>query len=81
MLRVLAAARAVLVDLQTIRVVAPILLGSVITLFAVTTLKSNNWTNILLFGGHAILPTFCLFDNFGDDTGTDGQATFTDGKF
>jgi len=74
------AARAKLAELETIRIVTTILLGRVITLFAVTALKGNNWTNILLLGSHSILPTFSLLDNFGDDTGTDGQTTFTDGE-
>jgi len=74
------AARTKLTELETIRVVASILLGGVITLFAVTTLKRNDWTNIFLLGSHSTLPTFSLFDDFGDDTGTDGETTFTDGE-
>src|SRR5258706_2108021 len=77
---VLFTTRTKLTKLETIRVITTILLGGVIALFAVITLKRNDWTNIFLLGSHSILPTFSLFDNFGDDTGTDGQATFTDGK-
>ena len=80
MRRMFPATRAKLAELETIRVVTTILLGGVISLFAVIALKCNDWTNILLLGSHAILPTFSLFHNFGDDTGADGQATFTDGE-
>jgi hypothetical protein len=49
MLRMLLAARAVLIELQPIRIVAAILLGDVVPLFAVITLKRNNRAGIFLF--------------------------------
>ncbi len=54
------ATRTKLTKLKTIRIVTPILLGSVITLFAVIALKCNDRTNIFLLGSHSILPTFFL---------------------
>jgi hypothetical protein len=56
----LLATRTKLAELETIRVVTAILLGCVIALFAVTTLKCNDRANILLLGSHSILPTFSL---------------------
>ena len=52
------ATRAKLAELKTIRVVTTILLGGVISLFAVIALKCNDRTDIFLFGSHSILPTF-----------------------
>lgn len=81
MRRVFLAARAKLTKLKTIRIVTAILLGGVIALFAIAALKRNDRANIFLLGSHSTLPTFSLLYNFGDDTGTDGQTTFTNGEF
>ncbi len=42
------ASRAKLAELQPIRIVATILLGGVVSLFAVIALKRNDWANIFL---------------------------------
>ncbi len=54
----LAAARAKLVDFHPIRIVATILLGGVISLLAIITLKGNDRANIFLLGSHSYVPTF-----------------------
>ena len=54
----LAAARAKLVDFHPIGIVATILLGGVISLLAIITLKSNDRANIFLLGSHSNVPTF-----------------------
>ncbi len=55
---VFAAARAVLVELQPIGIVAAILFGGVIPLFAVIALKRNDWADIFLLGSHLTTLTF-----------------------
>ena len=52
------ATRAKLAELEPIRIVAAILLGGVIALFAVIALKRNYGTNIFLLGCH--FTTFLL---------------------
>ncbi len=52
------AARAILAKLHPIRIVAAILLGGVISLLTIITLKSNDRANILFLGSHSYLPTF-----------------------
>jgi len=52
------ATRTKFAKLKPIWIVATILLGGVIALFAVITLKCNDWTNIFLLGSHPNLPTF-----------------------
>jgi len=52
------ATRTELAELETIRIVPPILLGGVITFLAVATLKGDDRSNILLLGSHATLPAF-----------------------
>jgi len=54
------ATRAKLVELKAIRIVTTILLGSVITFFAVITLERNDRANIFLLGSHSNLPTFYI---------------------
>ena len=49
---VLSAARTVLLEFQTIRIVAAILLGGVIAFLAVTTLQGDHRANIFLLGCH-----------------------------
>jgi hypothetical protein len=48
----LPAARAVLVELQPVGIVAAILLGRIIPLLAVIALKCNDRADILLLGSH-----------------------------
>jgi hypothetical protein len=49
------AAPAVLVELQAVRIVAPVLLGGVIPLFTVITLKGNDRADVLLLRSHSDL--------------------------
>ncbi len=46
------AARAIFVELQPIGIVAAILFGGVIPLFAIVTLKCNNRADVFLLGSH-----------------------------
>src|SRR5690349_10933313 len=77
---VFSTARTKLIEFQTIWIIAPILLGGVVPLLAIITLKCDHRTNIFLLGCHSILPTFFLLNDFGNDTRTDGEAAFTDGE-
>src|SRR5512139_3100765 len=85
--RVLAAARTVLVDLQTIRIIAPILLRGVITLLAHGAGKRNRRANIFLSHCPSLFSTdnlardhgprqkyVCLDGHLGDDPGADRQT-------
>ncbi len=56
--RVLFASRAKLAELEPIWIVATILLGGVISLLAITTLKSDHRANVFLLGSHANYLTF-----------------------
>jgi len=51
-LGVLLAARAILVKLQPIRIIAAILFGGVVPLFAVTALKCNDRADVFLLRSH-----------------------------
>src|SRR3989304_9011918 len=74
------ATRAKLAELKTIRIVATILLGGVIPLFAIIAFKRNDRSNVFLLGCHSYLTNFLLFDNSGNDACADGQAAFADGE-
>jgi hypothetical protein len=51
-------ARTVLAELKTVRIVATILLGRVVTFLTIIALQGNDRSNVLLFGCHTNLPTF-----------------------
>jgi hypothetical protein len=55
------AARAIFLELHPIRIIAAILLGGVIPLFAVITLERNDRADIFLFGSHCttLLSNLC----------------------
>ena len=59
MLCMFLATPAILIELQPIGIVSSILLGRVIPLFAVVTLKRNHRADILLLGSH-LLPYFLV---------------------
>jgi hypothetical protein len=54
----LAAAGAVLIELQPIGIITTILLGGVIAFFAVIALKCNYRADIFFLGSHLLLPYF-----------------------
>jgi hypothetical protein len=48
----LPAARAILAQFHAARIITAIFLGSIVSLFAITTLHGDNWANIFLFRSH-----------------------------
>ena len=67
----LATSAAVFAEFNPPGIVAPIFLGGVIALLAFRAGQGHHWSDVFL---HALLR------NFGDDTGTDSQATLADGE-
>ncbi len=82
-----AAARAILLQFHTARIITPVFLRDVIPFFALGAGQDNYWTDIFLFRGHTFLPAAMrdrfsfLLNNLGDHARADGKTAFTDRKF
>ena len=87
MLCMLAAARAILIQSHTTRVIPAILLAGIIAFLAIVTSERDDWANILLLRGHTVdlrsnsLTGSPLVKNLSDHAGANRQTTFTNCKF
>ena len=73
---VLLAASAVLLEFQPVRIVAAILFGGVISLFAITALERDHRANIFLFRSHANYLIFLIYLCHSPEKHRENDITF-----